>query len=421
MSKVIYTKIAKERRRQFQISTKILDCGDKKKVIKEALYEEGKKHLEHMSQYANLFEFDEVKPIECVMEKGRAIFPFINGKPLTDLLISMIESGDKTKVTQMLLDYKSIVYRLGCEEKHFESCKEFEDVFGVVEGLDQKLSGKYVNIDNILENILYAEKKYVMIDYEWYFDFYIPFDFVLFRATLDLFTNYNDVMQEMFEFSEVLELFGIEEELVSTYYHMNEKFNDYVFDDERGYNHNKSKYTKHSLSIEKYMQKANVYAQIYYDKGTGFSEENSAVKYISLIDYNESNTCTLQWDFPADVEIQRLRFDPINVSGYVEILNIKVLDKEKRELSFEVEDEKSQHINYLRAKLYLSNDPQIIIKMKEPGIRFFSVEMRVCPCIDSELNHQMNNVNSYIEHLKYNNGELQKYISGLIQNGVKDE
>lgn len=421
MSNVLYAKITKERRTQFQISTKIILQDGKKAVVKEPLHEEGKIHIRKMYDYYKLYQSNKIKPVSCKVEDDIIYFPFLEGKTLCDLLLNELKKDHIDRANNLLLEYKNIIYGMGQEQQPFKVSPEFEKVFGKTEGLEEVLAGRYINVDNILENIILQNGQYEIIDYEWFFDFYLPYNFVLYRAVLDLYINYNDIMKRLGNFESILQGLGVLSSEITQYHSMNESFNDYVFDNDNGYNRVKQQYKKNILSVDKYASDSGVYAQLYYDDGSGFSEEKSMVQSISIFEYCERNMCRLTWNFTDDHNIARLRFDPINCSGYIQIVSLKAFDRERREIPLEIVKTNSQQVGTDMGRVYLTNDPQVIIHLKKEGLCRFCVEMRVNPYVGEQVNDQTQRINNYIERLKHNNQELQKYINSIVENGNTNE
>ncbi len=422
MSEILFAKMTKERKKEFQICTKIVEINEEKKVIKEALYEEGVPHIVQMKEYSTMFKKSILRPVECSIEKKQAIFPYVEGKSLHDILLFEVKQGNVNEAYQILNNYKSMIYQLGENEKKFETSLEFERVFGKISGLESVLSAQYVNVDNILENIIVNHENYTMIDYEWMFNFYIPYNFVIYRAIIDLYINYADVMNAMMSLDDMLCKLDISENERNIYNKMNMSFNDYVFNGKQGYSSIIQQYRKNTLGIEQFINTNEVYAQLYYDDGSGFSEENSIIQSISMIDYANLKTVKTIWCISENRKIKKLRFDPINYSGFIEILNIIIINKKGEKISWKINKAESVVTLEEKGVFCLNNDPKIVMDVDDDRIYKIIIEMRITPNTNEEvykkteqLYSHMDRMQQHIERLKCNNNQLQKYIASLSE------
>ena len=429
MSKVLFAKITKERRKQFQIITRIEQEDGVRYATKEALYEEGQKHISRMKEYASLYELDNIQCVSCEMRGKKAYFPYIEGETLSDVLLEAVSQKDKKQVYNILTEYHDFIYQMGKDKQEFVANESFKQVFGEVDNL-KAVSGCFVNIDNILENIIQTKDGYKLIDYEWFFEFPIPFDFVIYRAVLDLYVNYAEVVSKMFAFEELLSFFSITSEQAAIYEHMNESFNHYVFNDKDGYQKILKKYKKNQLCFDTYIDNHKVYAQLYYDDGSGFSEENSLIQELSVLSYNNCQLCEVEFVLPQNKTITMVRFDPLNVRGEAEFWEVAVYDKNQQKIAV---DRVGGNINMddLESPMFLPEDSQILWKTKE-NIARIVVKMKIAPCvensfvqycneIESSFIHYRNKMENYATRLKNNNIELVRYINNLVESNRIDE
>lgn len=428
MSKVIFAKMTKERRKEFQICTKIIDDCGIKKVVKEPLFENGIGHILKMQKYSSMFKEKELCPVECTIKNNQAFFPFIDGNTLNDILLFEATRGNSTGFFQLLNKYKSMIYELGNDEKNFESSLEFENIFGEIKGLNNVLSAKNVNIDNILENIIRNDDKYVMIDYEWVFDCHVPYNFVVYRAIIALYINHGTVMNKIVSVNDLLSRLGIDDGEKEIYCLMNERFNEYVFNSTKRNDLIKDQYRKSTLNMEKHINNNSVFAQLYYDDGSGFSEEHSFKQNISLIEYADLNSFKIVWHMSLKPIIQRLRFDPINYSGFIKIINFTIINASGDQINWTMENADDWVGVENEGVFCLTDDPQIVMDVESNNISLVMVEMQILPNVNEEVRNQINELSNEVEQLycnverlqhhisrlKYNNTELQRYISSIV-------
>lgn len=414
MKQVIYAKITKERKKEFQICTKLVLDGDKKYAEKTALFKEGNEHLAHMKDYAQMFCLENIRPVSCEVRDGSVFFPYIEGRTLSEIVLEAVKRNDKKDVYNVLFLYRDMIYCLGQDSGVFCNSEGFEHIFGSV---DEKLMGKagrFINIDNILENIIKIEDHYEIIDYEWFFDFYIPYDFVIYRAVLDLFINYSDIMTDMFSLGELLGELDISEEQAAVFQSMNTHFNDYVFDNRYGYQRILRKYEKNKLKLEEQIRNNKRYAQLYFDMGDGFSEENSIIKEIFPMQYGNNQVCTLEWELPEEYQFTAFRIDPADGNCKIKNYKIEFYNRDREIVPYDIVSCNGCMIEK-DTVLFFDQDPQIVLTVQKEQISLVRMTMQMLPYCDGDLAEYYNQRNNYIDRLKYNNNELLRYVNSIVE------
>ena len=417
MRHVLYAKLTKERKKQFQIRTRIIEEDGVRYAEKMALYNEGKNHVLRMVDYVSRYQLENIQPVNCKIENDSIVFPFVEGKTMSSVLCETIQGGDRIAALQLLFRYRDLIYKLG------EGCREFEISDGFIEIFgdygDQIIgkAGRYINIDNILENIIKTKDDYKIIDYEWFFDFLIPYDFVIWRACLDLFVNYADVMNQMFCYEELLHELDIEPDQYKIYEQMNVKFNEYVFGSDDSYNTALQKYRLNKWNPIEDIYQNTKYAQLYYDCGDGYSEKNSLQEAISKIDYMTGGRISIEWKLPVcDKKINELRFDPFDQACVIENFQIELFNKNNEKIKFDYLDHNGVGASGKEIAFY-NNDPQIVIGQFDGEPCVIKVAMEIYSLTDEKmLGMYLDASNRYIERLKSNNQQLAKYINELASN-----
>ena len=139
-------------------------------------------------------------------------------------LDSLYLSGRYAELVGEIKKYKDVLYSLP-DNIPFTYTKEFDEVFGKETQFSNCMSLKISNIDLIFCNII-PQGKWVIIDYEWIFDFPVPIDFIIYRAVhyyLYGSTKRNDLLD-----FHIFKLLGISEEDQRIYGVMEQKFQEYV-------------------------------------------------------------------------------------------------------------------------------------------------------------------------------------------------
>lgn len=233
MEKVLYAKLSRERRRPFQIATRIVEENEIRRVEKQALTPEAKEHIgrliENGKRLRQLYRCPSLQVCPCrEAGEGRVSFPFLKGKSLENLLTEHVEQGEFEKVkadVRLLWE----ILRSASGVGPFRSSPEFEKLFGEVrlpEGLEAALLS---NLDMIFANLLTEETEgetvYHLVDYEWVFDFMVPLSFI-FARSLMLHGALQTLPRERLE--ELYDIGGVKPEEIPVYYEMEVRFQQYV-------------------------------------------------------------------------------------------------------------------------------------------------------------------------------------------------
>ncbi|MBQ7743355.1 MAG: glycosyltransferase [Lachnospiraceae bacterium] len=161
----IYAKYNVNRTKKFALRTSIIEnSAGVKKVIKKAVYADASAQVRQMVESTDLIKNKSIitlKPIEYVSSKeaidgkAYAVYPFIDGEILTDVILDRIKKGEKEK--EVITEY---MYKL----------------IGKFSGLLQNY-----NLDCTFQNVIVSNNKLYVIDSEWVSDDTTEVDFLRFR------------------------------------------------------------------------------------------------------------------------------------------------------------------------------------------------------------------------------------------------
>lgn len=184
----LYINYKRKRKKQFRIETRI--NRDKKQIVvqKRALCEQAAFHVQNMLKSKEILESRYlgfgIIPGKFVNETTIE-FPYVEGQTLDQFLWDNHEN--RGVLVETIRKYcekcRNVSER---EQSMFEICDEFKNVFGNVEC--RGLAMKYANVDAIFDNIILAEDQWLLFDYEWVFSFFVPVNFVIYRA-IEVFTR----------------------------------------------------------------------------------------------------------------------------------------------------------------------------------------------------------------------------------------
>ena len=185
MRKVVFAKFSKERREEYQIMTQVME-GNPRRLLKKAASPKAVGHIQKLEASCRILleEYKDNKEViicPCsLVEEGTAEFSYIEGESMEERLEKCINQQD----WEGLLEEIKLLERIVSGVRHageFVRTDSFDAIFGEVRLPEGMRAGAVSNVDIIPTNLIFRNQ-YYMIDYEWVFDFPVPFSFILFRA-----------------------------------------------------------------------------------------------------------------------------------------------------------------------------------------------------------------------------------------------
>lgn len=412
--KKIYSKITKERQKQFQIETYITQDGDEKQVVKKALTPECIEHIQGMQGYYEKHRSANfLCPSRMISEKEVA-FEFLQGKSLCNEMLEALAQRAEAKFISYLRIYDEIIRQnVQVVKGPFMAENGFEEIFGNVAFEDEIEYATGLNIDMAFDNIIRDESdgSYKIIDYEWVFSFNIPIKFLIYRAVLAFYTRNASAMKDIIDLEEIYGCFDITDSETIIFDHMNEAFNAYVYGGQDGYNSSVIAYKKEVYDVKKLLPEENLFLQVFLNDGTKYLEGRAITNHVI--------GKKVKMDIPLEFvqKVSEIRVDPLNVSCVLKNLQVKVVTKENDEYEI-TEYQHNAIITKDNDFIFVSEDPQLIFQncwenqLKMIKIRFTIKEagLQDNPMLValSEIKNQMNQIETQMRKVE---GELE-YIKG---------
>lgn len=197
---VVFIKVASERAAQYRIVTEMIRngsesvrCGRKQDgvVRKRALTAQANAHVKKMwESYEKLsaqFMETAIRVAACVHKDMDSIeMPIMHGKNLESLLETYLAQEEYARAFELMQSFFA-QFLEGAHLIAFKKTEALTQIFGTTDKQKNRQSLSVTNVDCIFSNFLVEEydsqqPQFVMLDYEWTFDFPIPVQFVLFRA-----------------------------------------------------------------------------------------------------------------------------------------------------------------------------------------------------------------------------------------------
>ncbi len=364
--KLYMAKYANGRKKDFATATIIY--GDKKDVLKRALFDEGKKHLERMLTPPST---GALKNVGSRRVGEDVHFDFVSGPSLEEVLLEDLKNEDLNAFDRRICAFKDELYkntRLGEDY----AGEEFKEVFGEESGGSYHL--KPGNLDLIFSNVIEAEEPTV-IDYEWTFDFELPQEFVLFRSLYYLY-HQNEAVRDLFELEELLSRYGIKSEDVARFIAWDEHFgNVYVKkeDDYKPY-----QILEAAPLLQEQLMASREESSLYLDFGQGLKEETR----IKVSPDFDGEDFEVYFDLTPILEredrpLRELRWDP--VEGYCLLEDLKVCSNLGEMLIKPGGIYSAQVIDADGKLLFLDNDPYFILLGQFTGIEWIKITGKRIP------------------------------------------
>lgn len=184
-------------------------------------------------------EFVNVVYLEPIVAKCLLQYPYVEGDSLEVRVLHKLHDIDG-----LIMEFQEILKTYfetsSAYMSDFVMTDRFREVFGDQEMKMQEKSLQVTNIDMLLQNLIVRPDKVVCIDYEWIFDFPIPFEFVIYRCAEIFYRKYQMYIMHRYSMREFLIKIGIKEENIGVYQRMNRHFYDRITGEKKLSNYRKA-------------------------------------------------------------------------------------------------------------------------------------------------------------------------------------
>ncbi|MDR0499665.1 MAG: rhamnan synthesis F family protein [Coriobacteriales bacterium] len=234
----IYCKIANERAEDFRVMTIIKqDDNDMRSVTKYPLELKAKAHVEKIIKSANLLDnqygalgFTANKSWLC---NGGVRLEYVKGQSLISRLCVHLRNKDFAVAMRELSPLLDAIRSSATVP--FVTSPEFVEVFGESVLLKQSdfglKSAAFTDLDLIPANIInVGTNKWVILDYEWSFDFPIPAEFIVYRCLLYSVMELKELSYKEGQslLQELCETANVPMQLISEFERMEASFQDWI-------------------------------------------------------------------------------------------------------------------------------------------------------------------------------------------------
>lgn len=228
-----YEKYNRIRKEEYRIKTEISEkCGEKY-VRKTALNKMAAKHVSDLKKNEEKWKgyFPNIRGTKGSWKDEEYFSPYIDG---TDL--DVIFYGYRNDLNLFIERYcyyaENFLKPLASDLVPFSASDEFITVFGKSYPFNRK-SLKYTNVDLIFSNLkLTSDGQLYCFDYEWVFDFLIPYEYVIWRSASQLYKKYMIYLKNRISKSDFFSEIGLLKENCVIYERMENNFHTYVYGNE---------------------------------------------------------------------------------------------------------------------------------------------------------------------------------------------
>ncbi|MBQ9604025.1 MAG: hypothetical protein IJR45_01280 [Firmicutes bacterium] len=277
MSNIIFAKYSSERSADFAIKTLITLENGIKRVEKYPLNERAAAHVAKMAE--NCAKIDEfygkagLKSAPCKTIENGVAFDFINGETFEEMLEKRGAKEGADAEINMLKELKDRLYAL--TPKDFERSADFDAVFGGTELPSGLHAGDFCCFDLAFGNIIVDENgESHIIDYEWCFDFPVPTEYIFYRAVklYAVISGRNDLIE-----ADIYKKLGFDEDIAKCFDSLETTFQAYIRGNVMSLRDLYEGFEKKNYSLPEIMGMAQKkpYAQVYFDRGNDYDENDS--------------------------------------------------------------------------------------------------------------------------------------------------
>ncbi len=314
--KPIYSKHSNERADEYRIRTDIERNGYGERFVVKYPYDgAANAHVKSMMKsyelqqklFANTrFRPNVCRPVNSIQTSESGMeFEYLTGETMETKLDRLYDQGKQEELVTDIMEFAECVKNIP-GSVDFYLTEGFTQFFGDVTLPGEQKCNKISNLDLIFSNIL-INTEWNVIDYEWTFEFPIPTKFILYRAMFYYFTAEKEELLKKFSIYEKL---GISDAEQTIFRSMEQHFQQKIIGERLSLvgmyslmGRNAEKLTKLKRFGDLLPRKDRV--KVYFDKGNGFSEENTCF-YSASVD--EDDRVTLE--FTPEPEVQSVRIDP---------------------------------------------------------------------------------------------------------------
>ena len=237
MRNVLFIKYNTLRRPEYQISTTIYEERGERFVEKAPCTKAAETHVERLETNYRLLTqaHANVEAEKPNIQNHIATYEYIPGKTLEEELQE--EFDDVEVLIQKIRENLCYIYTYREEYQEKFACTDafcrifgngFSDEAEDWTSLKGRGAVRIADIDLVFDNIIRKNDKWVLLDYEWVFEFPIPVDFLKFRTAAYFYDRHNLYFSGKYTRNAYFEKLGFDLKDIVCFDRMEEKFQEFV-------------------------------------------------------------------------------------------------------------------------------------------------------------------------------------------------
>ena len=385
--KILFTKISESRKKEFEITTSIVEDNNQLFVYKKGVYDS--RHIFSIEKNASLLKKYLPSYIDdCVVEDETFKSRFVAGKSLAELIT-------EGKEKEALLIYKKIIDAIPV--KKFKDFQNDDKRFYSVNFDDEEESFVVSNYDLTFFNIIYGVDNTKIIDFEWVFLYPVPKKAIIYRALKQIKEQCPNIE---FNINRYLQEFDIQD--IDKYDILEQEFQKYVLSD---------------FHFRESYQKKETYFDASVDYSLLFEEANVAKQ-----ERNQINEQAMQLEYQNSLLMSHLTNRDEKIHSLENDISIKEQENihqknELRELNEEKIPNLNNHISSLEGVIE-ENNKQIDnlnneVTLRNDRINDLNNEVTLrnehISSLSTELNNKSNDLDNLIENYHRLDDEKEMY------------
>ncbi len=228
-----YERYNRLRKEEYRLKTEIIEREDRRYTKKTALNERAVNHIFQLKENEVKWKnyLTNLNHIEGILIDNEYQTPYIEG---TDLDVIFYAYRDNIDLFVEKFHYYVESFLKPSNDKlvPFLVSPEYVSIFGPDYPFG-KMSLECTNVDLIFSNLrLTPEGKLYCFDYEWIFEFLIPYEYIVWRSASQLYIKYMAYLKNRVSRNDFFLKIGFLQKDISIYEKMENNFHDYVYGDE---------------------------------------------------------------------------------------------------------------------------------------------------------------------------------------------
>ncbi|MEG2672761.1 MAG: class I SAM-dependent methyltransferase [Ruthenibacterium sp.] len=297
-----YVKLSTDRAKELRQITTIFKQNNTHTVVKKMLIPQGIAHFQEMQKLAQACANPNIQYLPGQIKNEEFQFPYLQSQSLLTFAGTCIAQKDAARL-QTVIQHFFTQFFYNAKNSSTYCNAAFAKIFGDTVLSTELLCATPCNIDVLAENVFLEDGKFIIIDYEWIFDFAIPVTYPEWRMLNDLYTRFAD-LEQIIPREQWYAMYGITSEMIEVFLKWTDYFaNQYVQNDQL------HQFDKPLIPVDlsRTRNDSLLDSTLYFDFGDGLSQKNS----VSVQTVLQNGDFEVDFALSMYSNLQALSWDPI--------------------------------------------------------------------------------------------------------------